>query len=491
MLIDILKLPYDKVICDLDYLNTYHPQLWAFPKIHTYSKQQSPFLHVDGDVFIYAPFDNSLLQNGLIAQNEEAATIYYGNILKSLEAELSYFPEEILIERKSQKPVHAFNAGIFGGNDVEFFKTYCSKAFQFVEKNANNFSKINVSDFNIFFEQYLFYCLAKQSNKKVNVLIDKVIGDNMYRGFSDFVEVPYNKHYLHLLGDYKRNSTVCTQMANRLRQDYPEYYYRIIALFKSNKVPLFKDYYWFEFDSSEQNLLRKHDVLKNAYTNNTISIADEEVEARTYSENSVYCRVPLVKDLIKNSKESESLETDSPRLKIFLSDLNSFEDALWDIVVKKFSVIANSYLLARDIVGTSYPEYVFGDSQTIYSKVIVADSLIERIESQFDWTVVELNKTPIQIVELMEMKPSEIYTLVIPECDVQGYSLANIDELDWLILQTIKEQKTIGELFDQMRFAFDADDLESSRVEFEELIFGRIKKGLLNRSIKAIMNLVE
>ena len=42
MLIDVLQLPYDKLICDLDTLNSYHPQLWALPKIHTYSKQEAP-----------------------------------------------------------------------------------------------------------------------------------------------------------------------------------------------------------------------------------------------------------------------------------------------------------------------------------------------------------------------------------------------------------------------------------------------------------------
>jgi hypothetical protein len=64
MLIDYLKLPYNEVICTMDALNHYNPELWALPKIYTYSVQQQPFLHVDGDVFIWERFDNDLLQAG-------------------------------------------------------------------------------------------------------------------------------------------------------------------------------------------------------------------------------------------------------------------------------------------------------------------------------------------------------------------------------------------------------------------------------------------
>lgn len=99
MLIDTLALPYTNVVCDLDKLNNYNTQLWALPKLHAYANQESPFLHVDGDVFIWERFDEKLLCGSLIAQNEEAATDYYERILESLESELSYFPPEIVAER--------------------------------------------------------------------------------------------------------------------------------------------------------------------------------------------------------------------------------------------------------------------------------------------------------------------------------------------------------------------------------------------------------
>lgn len=270
MLIDILQLPYSEVICNLDVLNKYHSQLWALPKIYSYSQQEKPFLHVDGDVFIWKKFEENLTKGNLIAQNIEFSTDYYEKIMVTLEAGLTYFPKEILRERKLKNPILAYNAGIFGGTDISFFKKYTSEAFEFVDRNLNNLSKINVVNFNIFFEQYLFYCLAKEQRINVRVLKSNKIGDNQYKGFGDFARVPYEKQYLHLLGNYKKSEFICKQMANRLRQDYPHYYYKIIELFKVNRTPLFKDYYFFFDNNSQQELLSQYSKLKENYKKNDI-----------------------------------------------------------------------------------------------------------------------------------------------------------------------------------------------------------------------------
>jgi len=53
ILIKKLDLPYTKVYVVLDELNSYNPNLWAISKIKTYELQTEPFLHVDGDVFVW------------------------------------------------------------------------------------------------------------------------------------------------------------------------------------------------------------------------------------------------------------------------------------------------------------------------------------------------------------------------------------------------------------------------------------------------------
>lgn len=485
LFIETLKLPYSSLICELDSLNSYHPQLWALPKIYAYSKQDKPFLHVDGDVFIWSRFDELLMQSGLIAQNKEISTDYYEGVMSYLETNLSYFPPEIVRERGVKNTIYAYNAGIMGGYDIEFFQYYTNKAFEFVNRNASHFSSINVSSFNIFFEQYLFYCLAKQGNKQVNLLFDEVVGDNRYKGLSDFTEVPYSKQYLHLLGNYKLNQQVCDQLASQLRFEYPEYYYRIISLFKKKKIPLFKDYYWFEPDLSENSLLTKHAFLEKSFTIKVVDFTNESL-LESNPTLKISGRETLFNSILANAGISS---TESAAIQ--LDDLKLLESTINKVVKEKFGFISRNYLLARDIHATQYSAYVFGEAVSIYDRVLVASSLVETIETQFEWTILEnyIGSVHLDIFEsLVNAEPTTHYTLVIPECDQIGYAISGIDQIDCLILETLKEPKTVEKLFDEIKAAFDADDLANSTKEFGKLIFGRIKKGFLNKSIMAVID---
>ena len=75
ILIDTLQLPYSNYHINYDDLR-YNPSLWALPKVLTYGKQQRPFIHVDGDVFVFETFNNELTDARLIAQNQEISTSY-------------------------------------------------------------------------------------------------------------------------------------------------------------------------------------------------------------------------------------------------------------------------------------------------------------------------------------------------------------------------------------------------------------------------------
>ncbi|WP_202704083.1 DUF6734 family protein [Flavobacterium sp. UGB4466] len=466
MLIDTLELPYTNVVCNLDVLNKYHPQLWALPKIHSYSQQEKSFLHVDGDVFIWNDFEDRLLSGGLIAQNKEAATDYYEKIMISLELALNFFPSEIQVERKLKKPILAYNAGIFGGNDVSFFKEYASKAFEFVNKNILNLSKINVSSFNIFFEQYLFYCMTQKYKKKVNVLFSETIGDNQYKGFGDFARVPYEKQYLHVLGAYKRNEFVCKQMSNRLRQDYPEYYYRIIDLFKRNKTPLFKDYYNLQ-DTTESYLLQRYKRLNS-----------EKVKIKK-KENVKSIYYDFKRDLRKEIGNVVLSKEQFVDLEVFHSKINA-------ITKINFLFISHDYLYARDCKADFYFQYLFENKKQIYSKRIIRGDDYLTIKSDFNWSSFIEKQKDIKEDEIVKLEKSKkkFTTLIVPECDQNRYSLVYIDELDLVILEILKTARTIQELLDELKEYFDKDEVCKIPAEFEKLIFGRIKLGIHSKSIK-------
>ena len=228
ILIKKLQLPYTKVHVVLDELNHYHPSLWALPKIKAYSLQKEPFLHVDGDVFIWDRFPEELLKQELITQNLEITTKYYGEMWKEIYPHLEYTPNEMssYIDGSSQ---YACNMGITGGTDLEFYKYYTEKSFEFVDKNKAVWNQINGFNFNIFFEQVLFYECAKEKNKNVSHLFQEVSKDNEYKGLASFEKTP-EKSYLHLLGFYKKDFHVCKQMENYVLTQYPESFERLVSL---------------------------------------------------------------------------------------------------------------------------------------------------------------------------------------------------------------------------------------------------------------------
>lgn len=228
VLIKKLQLPYTKVHVVLEDLNNLPNDLWAMAKIKTYSLQDEPFLHVDGDVFIFEPFPLDLLKSDLIAQNKEFATEYYQTRWSAIYSTLTYMPN-IMSNFHNGIDKFAYNMGIIGGNDISFFKEYCNISHEFVHNNAAVWDKINLLNFNIFFEQVLFNACVNVSKKKVNILIKEDIGDNEYFGFGEFDDVPHKRTFLHLLGVYKQSNFVCSKMLQYCWYNHPDWIKKLFS----------------------------------------------------------------------------------------------------------------------------------------------------------------------------------------------------------------------------------------------------------------------
>ena len=102
--------------------------MWALAKIKAYQSIKEPFIHVDGDVFIWTKIDESLRDHELIVQNEETTTGYYGKMWRDIRHAISYMPEEMKrydlhIDNK------AYNMGILGGTDIDFIQRYTYKEY--------------------------------------------------------------------------------------------------------------------------------------------------------------------------------------------------------------------------------------------------------------------------------------------------------------------------------------------------------------------------
>ena len=233
LLINQLGLPYTDVKVELDSLNPYHADLWALSKIYTYSRQNEPFLHVDGDVFTWRPFPAELMTSPLIAQNLENGGEYYADILRGLHQNLSYFPEAIRSHKG--KSVLSYNAGIIGGCDYEFYKRYADEAFDFVNENMSVLDHVHKTTFNIFFEQHLYYCMVSEEGREVNCLFPGCFDDPFYLGYGNFDEVPQQRSYLHLMGRLKKNEQVLYMMESQLRLEFPDVYGQLLDFFEKTE----------------------------------------------------------------------------------------------------------------------------------------------------------------------------------------------------------------------------------------------------------------
>jgi hypothetical protein len=275
ILIDKLQLPYHKVHVILDELNHYHKSLWAMPKIKTYSLQNEPFLHVDGDVFIWEKFSNELLKGDFITQNLEITTEYYEEMWNEICPNLLYVPNEMK-DYINNSNSYAYNMGIIGGNNYEYFKHYAAISTEFVDNNKSVWNSINGFNFNIFFEQVLFYNMIKESSGKVSCLFSDTPNDNDYIGFGDFDKVPNQKNYLHLLGTYKKSERICNNLETYVIKEYPEYFERLRKLFPSYFL-----HYEMSFDKSKNQDLKDNFKLKNT-PKITRDLSNEYITGRNF-----------------------------------------------------------------------------------------------------------------------------------------------------------------------------------------------------------------
>ena len=162
LLLDTLQLPFNSLILVHDQLTLPHPDLWALPKIYTYSLQEKPFLHVDGDVFLFEPLDSGLLDSDLVAQNKEVATEhYYFPAQKALMCHFSFFPPCVKKDFESGKPIHACNAGILGGNNISFYRDYTALTLTQCPQDIE--STVFQNDFEMFYSQLISYLKANNA----------------------------------------------------------------------------------------------------------------------------------------------------------------------------------------------------------------------------------------------------------------------------------------------------------------------------------------
>jgi hypothetical protein len=251
VLIDQLELPYSTfhIIPKENLINS---ENWALSKLITYGLQNKAFLHIDGDVFVWKPFKQDLLNSALIAQNAETDRDAYEYELRALRREVS--SEEFDFTLPKTGSVIAYNAGIIGGHDLEFFAMYTSQAIALAQLHLISApTDIDPMKYCMIFEQYFFAQMSKKHERKVTTLFKTPVSDIGYPGFNNF-QVMKKKGYWHLMGHFKKNRYNLKMMVSELRHLDPYLYYKILKLCKAATVSLdFKVYDLPELDPLSHN----------------------------------------------------------------------------------------------------------------------------------------------------------------------------------------------------------------------------------------------
>jgi hypothetical protein len=222
LLLGQLQLPYTNVSLALQTFQNPYPHCWVLKKLLAYSLQDEPFVHIDGDAFLFEPLPSHLLAAPLVAQNYEYNHPYYLNAFQEVQA-FTYLPTYLKPEPNGR--ISGVNAGIIGGQNTQFFKDLYAQVLEFLAKNQKHLAQVNSEDFNVFLEQYFFKQYATHRQEAVGYLLPDEYGYPCHYQLDRFQDLPKHCPYLHLM-NYKRNPTACEQMAQRLYLESPELHAR-------------------------------------------------------------------------------------------------------------------------------------------------------------------------------------------------------------------------------------------------------------------------
>lgn len=206
-----LNLKFDEVNLSLNDLDAIPIYLWAYGKIITYQDQKEPFLHIDYDVFLSKPLADKFSKSDFIVESVETFKDHslYIPLINTLKQRGYKSP----IFDLQDETMFAYNAGIFGGNNLDFIKLYCLEAVNIVDFIIKNEYKSFANNFftSILFEQSNLALCAKYYGVKPSILCD---GET----------TAIDNGYTHLKGA-KKEPDIANKISKKIFYHFPQYYW--------------------------------------------------------------------------------------------------------------------------------------------------------------------------------------------------------------------------------------------------------------------------
>ncbi|MCQ2337123.1 MAG: cysteine peptidase family C39 domain-containing protein [Paludibacteraceae bacterium] len=261
---DSFEIPYTKINITHEegVMNDVDPSLWSLAKILTYSIQTKPFLHIDGDVFLWRPLEKSFLHSNVCAQCLEFNWDTYQDCLFDFNKVANTYRPEWM--QYGMKEPSGYNAGLLGGNNTAFLNKYSSESLNFYFRNKSIWSRLsNVNEnINTFIEQYSLYCLSLQEKENVNTISkDRLLTSKELRIYTTIEDVPWERQLTHVLGGAKQSMLMNNFISFVLKDKYPTVWDKVCYILHKNNV---KHHYFTQLNKTESDQF-------NNYSNFTLS----------------------------------------------------------------------------------------------------------------------------------------------------------------------------------------------------------------------------
>lgn len=241
LLVDRLGLHFDEVSTDLEALRDVDPGWWALGKLHAYSLQDRPFIHVDTDVFLWEPLPAHVASAPVFAQCPEhhpPLDEWCGP--QDIEAafarhELS-LPMEWEWSRSLGNPgFREDNCGIVGGNDVDFLRYYATLGLRLVRDPIYQSAWSELPDkagYNMIIEQFLLAACLDYHRFHPQSPYRGVHIKYLFPTWADTLDPVKTAQagYTHLLGDAKTNAVVTQRLERRMQREDQDFYRHCLSL---------------------------------------------------------------------------------------------------------------------------------------------------------------------------------------------------------------------------------------------------------------------
>lgn len=238
ILADLLELPYRDVLLTQEGLgDLYSREWWVLRKINSYAHPDVPFLHVDGDAFLWNGLPDALSEKPVIAQNDQSGFPCYEFAAKQLSKAGITLPHFF---NDQAGPYKAVNMGITGGTNNAFFKAYVNEVKSFFDQYLSNPipGMAHYGYLNTLIEESFFRHYAEHCRQPVTELIS-VRQDGGYGALANCMDESFG--ITHLIGTNKKDIYYCKQVEFQLKRRFPKTFQKVVRLIEKswNKTTAF------------------------------------------------------------------------------------------------------------------------------------------------------------------------------------------------------------------------------------------------------------